>query len=79
MNYLDYFLGNPFLMGIVAFPIILLNITTNGKITDDPLFSHDKKLLLIVALWTLPVLGYFIVRGVFGESWPGKKPSGDGL
>jgi hypothetical protein len=74
MNYLDYFLDKPFLMGMVAFPIILLNITTNGKITDDPLFSHDKKLALIFVLWTLPILGYFIVRGVFGEAWPGKKP-----
>ena len=70
---MDTLLNNPFLCGLLLFPILLLNIITNGKITDDPLFSHDKKLLLIFVLWTLPIVGYFIVRAVFGDAWPGEK------
>ena len=71
---MDFLLNNPFLMGMLAFPIILLNIVANGKLTDDPLFSHDKKLLLIIVLWGLPVIGYFIVRKALGTGWnPGAE------
>jgi hypothetical protein len=68
---------NPFLWGLLVFPIVLFNIIANGKLTSDPLFSHDKKLLLMVVLWCLPVVGYFVVRAALGTGWSIKPDDGN--
>ncbi|OGB23937.1 MAG: hypothetical protein A3I66_14585 [Burkholderiales bacterium RIFCSPLOWO2_02_FULL_57_36] len=77
---------NPWYLGILLFPLLMMNIVGSTKLINDPVFTQAKKIVWMVVLWAVPIIGFLLVRAALGNGWAigsendvekGPPPAGD--